>query len=208
MKIILWFIKITGIIPELFYFRRKKYYKNKLNKKIKSPVIFVSNHTSVMDFALYLFAFFGKTVRPIAAEILYKKNAFMNFMLKSVGAIKVERDKFDFNFINESINYLNKGQNIIIFPEGRIPDEKNTIIDFKPSFVEMALEAQVPIVPLYTNGSYGKFKRAKMVIGEPINVIDLYDNNLSQKENLYNISNYVRNYIIELGDILHAEEQK
>lgn len=207
MKLMLWIIKITGIIPELIYFKKKVYYVNKKIKKRKYPAVLVSNHTAVMDFALYMFTFYNRTIRPVAAEILYNKNPFMTFMLKCVGAIRVDRDKYDFNFINKSIEVLNKKDDVIIFPEGRISPTKE-VLDFKPSFVEIALEADVPIIPAYTNGCYGKKAHARVIIGEEINVAKLYDNKLSKNENLINISNYIRNIIIELGDKLYAIEQK
>ena len=205
-KLFIWFVKITGFIPYLFYFRVKKYYMNK-TKKRKYPAIIISNHTAVMDFALYLYVFHNKTIRPLAAEILYNKNKFMTFMLKMVKAIRVDRDLFDFSFIEKSIEAINKGDDVLIFPEGKIPDDKK-IIDFKPSFVEIALETDAPIIPIYTNGSYGKKKRAKIVVGEEIYLSKLYDNNLSKKENIDNLANYVRNVIIDLGEKLYAIEQK
>lgn len=205
-KVFIWFVKITGFIPYLFYFKVKKYYINK-NKKRKYPALLISNHTSVMDFALYLYIFHNKTIRPLAAEILYNKNKFLTFMLKMIGAIRVDRDLFDFSFIEKSIDVINKGEDVLIFPEGRIPTDKN-MLEFKSSFIEIALETDAPIIPIYTNGSYGKKKRAKVFVGEEIYLSKLYDNNLSKKENVENLTNYVRNTIIDLGDKLYAIEQK
>ena len=58
-KIVLWFVKITGVIPQIFYFRKKVYYvnKQKSSRKIKGSAIIISNHKSVFDFALYMFVF-------------------------------------------------------------------------------------------------------------------------------------------------------
>ena len=205
-KIITWFIKITGFIPYVFYYRVKKYYVNK-PKKRKYPAVLISNHTSVMDFPLYMYLYVRRTVRPLAAEILYKKNKFISFTLNNIGAIKVDRDAFDFTFIEKSIEALNKGHDVLIFPESRIPTN-NELLEFKSSFVEIVLEADVPIIPLYTNGSYAKKKRAKIIVGEEIYLSKLYDNNLSKKENIQNLTNYVRNTIIDLGEKLYAIEQK
>ena len=132
---------------------------------------------------------------------------FLTFTLKNIGAIRVDRDLFDFSFIDKSIDALNKGHDILIFPEGRIPTDKK-MLEFKPSFIEIALETNVPIIPIYTNGSYGKKKRARVIIGEEIYLSKLYNNNLSKKENVENLTEYVRNTIISLGDKLYAIEQK
>ena len=205
-KIFIWFVKITGFIPYLFYYRLKKYYVNK-PKKRKHSAILISNHTSVMDFPLYMYVYNSKTIRPLAAEILYNKNKFMTFMLKGINAIRVDRDLYDFSFIEKSIEALNKGHDVLIFPEGKIPTD-GQMLDFKPSFVEIALESDAPIIPLYTNGSYAKKKRAKIMIGEEIYLSKLYDNNISKKENIENLTKYVRNIIVDLGERLYAIEQK
>ena len=205
-KLFIWFVKITGFIPYLFYFRTKRYYVNK-SKKRKHAALLISNHTAVMDFALYLYIFHNRTIRPLAAEILYNKNKFLTFFLKMIGAIRVDRDLFDFSFIEKSIDTLNKGEDVLIFPEGRIPDDKK-MLEFKSSVVEIALETDAPIIPIYTNGSYGKKKRAKVIVGEEIYLSRLYDNNLTKKENIDNLTNYVRNTIVNLEEKLYAIEQK
>ena len=81
-KIIIWFVKITGIIPNLLYLRRKTYYVDKKvqNRKLKEPAIIISNHTSLMDFPLYMFTFFRNTIRPLVAEITYNKNKALKYL--------------------------------------------------------------------------------------------------------------------------------
>lgn len=200
MKILIWFVKITGVIPQLFYYKKKVYYIDKKVKKRKYPAVLVSNHTAVMDFGLYFFVFFKRTVIPLAAEVLYK-NKFMILMLKMVNAIRVDRDKYDFSFIDKSVKKLNKNQDILIFPESKISTTKE-ILDFKPSFVEIALEAEVPIIPMYTTGNYKK--KTIVIIGKEINALDLYDDNISKNENLKKISKYVRDCVKELEVITNA----
>ena len=58
-KIVLWFVKITGYIPHLFYFKKKIYYvnKKKQSRKIKGPAILISNHKTLYDFA-YIYMYF------------------------------------------------------------------------------------------------------------------------------------------------------
>ena len=209
-KIVLWFVKITGWIPNLLYLKRKTYYKNN-NKKIKKrkePVVIISNHTSLMDFPLYMYTFFGSTIRPLVAEITYNKNWFMKIFLKLLGGIKVDRDSFDFSFMGECINSLEKKQSVLIFPEGRLPKKDETeLLPFKPSFVYIALESNAPIIPIYTNGKYGFKGKTRVIVGEKIYVSDLMDENKSTEENINNICNYFRDYIIKLRDELNEKEK-
>ena len=49
-KLFIWFVKITGFIPNLLYLGRKTYYVNKKNqsRKIKGPAVIISTHTSFL----------------------------------------------------------------------------------------------------------------------------------------------------------------
>lgn len=209
-KFVLWFVKITGWIPNLLYLRRKTYYKNnnKIIKKRKEPAVIISNHTSLMDFPLYMYTFMGSTIRPLVAEVTYNKNWLMRVFLKLIGGIKVDRDNYDFSFMGECINALEKKHSVLIFPEGRLPKkEEKELLSFKPSFVYIALESDTPIIPVYTNGKYGLKGKTRVIIGEKIYVNDLMDENKSTEENINNICNYFRDYIIKLRDELNEKEK-
>ena len=209
-KFVLWFVKITGWIPNLLYLRRKTYYKNnnKIIKKRKEPAVIISNHTSLMDFPLYMYTFMGSTIRPLVAEVTYNKNWFMRVFLKLIGGIKVDRDNYDFSFMGECINALEKKHSVLIFPEGILPKkEEKELLSFKPSFVYIALESDTPIIPIYTNGKYGLKGKTRVIIGEKIYVNDLMDENKSTEENINNICNYFRDYIIKLRDELNEKEK-
>lgn len=214
-KIVLGFTKVTGLLPQYFYYKKKIYYENKdkQSRKIKGGSLLISNHFSVFDYPLIMFTFFSRSIRVLIAEIMYRKNKFLSWFLPSLGGIKVDRNNYDFSFTSEMINVLKKGQVGLIFPESRVRTEKddiNKLLDFKPSYVYIALESGVPIIPLYHNGHFGRTKtkndnRARIIIGEPINVYDLYDDKLSEKENITNINNYVSDRIYQLRDLLNAK---
>lgn len=210
-RLFLWFVKVTGYLIAVFYYRKKIYYVNKKesNKKIKGKAIIVSNHTSVWDYPLYMFTFFARTLRVLTAELMFAKSRWMGWFLKKLGCIKVDRDSQDFSFMNESIDALNKGQVVLVFPEARVPrPHENDLLEFKPSFVYIALETGAPIIPVYTNGSYLKKERARVVIGEKIYLQDLYDDARTEKENIAQLCEYVKNSIRVLRDKLNEEEQK
>lgn len=208
-KIILWFVKLTGYIPHLFYFKKKVYYVNKKNqsKRIKGSAIIVSNHRSVFDFALYMYVFMQRDIYALIGEIMYQKGKLFGWFLNKIGGIKVERQNYDFDFVNKAIKKLEKGKVLEIYPESRIPNSiEERMVNFKPSFVYIALESGAPIIPVYTNGEYNTRKRTKVLIGEKIYLRDLYDNTKSEKENIDFLCNYVREYIINLGVLLNEKK--
>ena len=209
-KLVLWFVKITGYIPQLFYFRKKVYYVNKKesNRRIKGSAIIVSNHKRLFDFVLYMYLFLNRNIYTVIGEVMFNKGKLFSWFLKRLGGIKVERDAYDFGFLSKCVNLLNKGKVVEIFPEGRLPlKEEKELLEFKPSFVYLALESGSPIIPIFTNGSYAKKKRTKVVIGEYIYAQDLYDNQKTEKENIDYICNYIKSYINDLGKMIYEEEK-
>ena len=209
-KLVLWFVKLTGFIPQIFYFRKKVYYVNKKesNRRIKGSAIIVSNHKRLFDFALYMYLFLFRDIYTLVGEVMFNKGKVFSWFLKKIGCIKVERENADFSFLSKCTTLLNKGKVVEIFPEARLPLKgETTLNDFKPSFVYLALESNAPIIPIYTNGSYLKKERTKVIIGEKIYAQDLYDNNKTEKENIDFICNYVKNYISNLEKILNEKEK-
>lgn len=196
------FVKVTGWLAQKIVFRTKIYYENKKiqARKIKGAAIIISNHTAVYDYAAFLFVFPTRTLRYQMAEVLFQKKGLGRF-LKAMGGIKVDRNSFNFGFIEESKRILEKGGVVGIFPESRLPkpgEEKP--LPFKPSAAYLALYSGVPVIPVYTNGEYFTKKRAGVMIGTPMNAAELYDESKDEKTNLAEISEKFRQKIIELGN--------
>ena len=217
-RLILWFIKLTGLPIQYIYYRKKIYYEDPTNqrRKIKGGALIVSNHTSVYDYPLIMYTFLGRNIRTLVAEVMFNKGKFMSRMLTHMGAIRVDRDAYDFSFMSTMVKCLEANQVGLVFPEARIgkPEEKTDgLLDFKPSFVYMALEAGVPIIPVYTNGVYGNAKkqkhdRARIVVGKKIRLDELYDHAKSEKENIDYLTDYVREYIKHLGETLERTKDE
>lgn len=198
-----YFTKITAWPIQKIIFATKIIYEDKAlqSRKIKGPAILVSNHTSVFDFAAYLFVFFGRTLRFQMAELLFKKPV-LGVFLKMLGGILVDRNVTDYSFMNKSAYILNNGGVVGVFPEGRIPKpEEIRPLQFKVGAAFLALQTGVPIIPLYTNGSYFKKERAKVVIGAPIYPEAVESMEISDKDKLEKLTEILRNKIIELEKI-------
>ena len=204
------FVKITGYVLWWFLFRPKVYYQNKKvqGRHIKGKAIIMSNHTSVFDYALFLGIFVTRTLRYQMAEVLFRKK-FLGWFLKNMGGIYVNRDTYNFSFIDESVDVLNNGGIVGIFPESRLPrKDEESPLPFKPSGSLVALKSGAPIIPVYTDGVYFKAKRARLIIGTPIYAKDFYDESLSEKDNVKLISQKIREVIVELKNELEREKNK
>ena len=206
-----WFVKITGFIPQWITLRIKVYYedKSKQSRKIRGKAIVISNHITVMDFAVMMFVFLGRTLRCVTAEILYTKNIFLTWFLNLAGAIKVDRNVHDFDFISKCKKILDKGGVVEIYPEARIPDKsEQRPIAFKPSAVYLALESQAPIIPIYTTGPRYFERPTRVIIGCPIDVFELYDDDLSEKENIEIITKHLHSVVLGLKEKLESIENQ
>lgn len=209
MWIKLWnaFVKITAYPVQKAVFRTKVYYEDKRvqRRHIKGKAIVISNHTSVWDYAIYLFVFFSRTFRCQMAEVLFEKQP-LGLFLKMMGGIFVNRNAFDFGFVSKSQEILDKGGVVGIFPESRLPlkNEKRPL-EFKPSAAYLALLSGAPVIPVFTNGKYFTWQRARVIIGTPIDAQALTDSKLSEKENLAAVTKALRDKIIDLERQLNEQ---
>ena len=202
-----WLVKITGWPPYRVVFNTAVYYEDKKvqGRRIKGPAIVICNHTSVWDYAAMLFVFWTRTLRCQMAEVLFKKKPLALF-LKCMGGIYVDRHELSSGFIGKSEDILKKGGVVEIFPESRLPLKgEQRPLPFKPSAAMIALKAEVPVIPVYTNGHYFTSKRARVIIGKPINVHRFVSEERSEKENINYISEMLREKIIDLEKQLNAK---
>lgn len=110
--------------------------------------MFVANHTSMADIMLMLycvknpFVFVGKkelTKIPIFG-FFYKRTC----ILVDRNSQKSRKEVF-----NRAQARLNTGVSICIFPEGGVPDDESVVLDeFKNGAFRLAIDHQIPILPL------------------------------------------------------------
>lgn len=206
-RLLLAIVKLTGILPALLFFKPKIYYMNEnCSKKLPKPCILMSNHKSLMDFALYLMIFPWRTLRFLMAEVLFRKGKLFSWFLYRLGGIYVNRDAFSFDFVGQSLEILDQGGSIGIFPESRLP-VKGKAFPFKPSIAYIGLRTDAPIIPVYTDGNYGLFKRTRVMIGEPIHLPAMEEKELNQE--VYDrVTAQLQKTVEEMGEELKRRVKK
>lgn len=203
-----WFVKITGWLPQALVFRTKIHYSDPSVQKrtLHGPVILASNHTSVMDFAVWMFVFWRSSLHCLMAEILFQRSRLFSWFLRALGGIRVNRDLRDFTFVHKSVEILQKGGLLEIYPEARLPRPgEQRPLPFKPSTVYISMLSGAPILPVYTNGKYFTAQRAQVIIGTPIDVRAMIDPDLSDGENIQNITSFLQKQVTKLE--LELEEK-
>ena len=206
--LILGFVKLTAYLPAMLFFKPKVYYLDKKiqGRKLPKPCILMSNHTSLMDFPLYLILFPWRTIRFLMAEVLFRKGKLFSWFLRSLGGLYVDRDGMSFDFVGQSLEILEKGGTVGIFPQGRLPVGGKPF-PFKPSISYIALRCNAPIVPVYTDGNYGLFKRSHVMIGTPITLPPVEEEDLT-KENYERLTRYLEQQEYKLKEELEQRLKK
>ena len=197
VNLMVFFVKLTGVPMAWLYLkpRVKKLYKKRLPKNC----IIVSNHKSLMDFVLYLVVFPFRTVRFLMAEVLFNKGPLFAKFLFLLGGIRVDRDAKDFSFVSDTIEVLDGGGTVGVFPEGRLPVNGKPF-PFTVSTAYIALNSDAKIVPVYTDGNYGINRRANVVIGEPFDINELKGDGLDQNAQLEHVTNQLHDIIYGLAE--------
>ena len=126
-------------------FRIKINLKQKPEKK--ASYMFIANHTSMADIMLMLatsknpFVFVGK-------KELAKIPLFGFFYKRTCILVDRSSEKSRKAVFLRAQRRLKQGLSICIFPEGGVPDEKVILDDFKDGAFRLAINHQIPIVPL------------------------------------------------------------
>jgi 1-acyl-sn-glycerol-3-phosphate acyltransferase len=197
INLFLAFTRLTGILPALLLFKPRIRRQGNAKRQLPKNCILVSNHKSLMDFVLYLVIFPFKTIRFLAAEVLFSKNTFLAGLLYGLGCIRVDREGKNFGFVSHALEVLEQGGTVGIFPEGRLPIGGKPF-PFTVSAAFIATHANAPVVPIYTDGRYGIGKRAGVVIGEPFFLADYCKEGLSEDAQLKHLTEVLRQKVYDL----------
>lgn len=143
------FFKLARIWAKFILFGMGFWYKvtTEETPEANKSYMFIANHTSMIDIMLMLavvknpFVFVGKK------EL--SKIPLFGFFYKRT-SILVDRDsaKSRFEVYEQAQRRLNQGLSICIFPEGKVPEEHILLDEFKDGAFRLALEHQIPIVPM------------------------------------------------------------
>lgn len=109
--------------------------------------MFVANHTSMIDIMLMLsinenpFVFVGK-------KELAKIPLFGFFYKRTCILVDRTSSKSRMEVFERAQKRLNQRMSICIFPEGGVPDERILLDEFKDGAFRLAIEHEIPVVPM------------------------------------------------------------
>lgn len=173
--------------------------KNKHYIKKGQAYVITPNHSSYLDIIILYqtftqyFVFMGKKELanvPVFSIFFKKMNITVDRSKPSSGKKAMDR----------CADELNKGHSVVIFPEGTISDHVPTMLRFKKGAFKLAIEQQVPILPITFFNNYQRLESAglfsgkagpgiaKAVIHEPISTVGMTQKDLGAlSDKVYNI---------------------
>ena len=113
------------------------------------PLIIVANHQSNIDPPL-LAASLPRRIRFLAKDTIFRP-AIADWFLRSYGAFPLNREAVDVRAIRWVMSQLDHGEAVAVFPEGT--RSKGSLQKGLPGVVQLALKADVPLLPVGITGS-------------------------------------------------------
>lgn len=124
----------------------------------EGPCVLVSNHVSFVD-ALVIGGCIRRPVRFVMDYRIFKVPV-LNFVFRTAGTIPIASAKEDPAMLEaayEKIDvYLQAGEVVCIFPEGRITDNGD-MYAFKKGITRILEKNAVPVIPIALRGLWGSF---------------------------------------------------
>ncbi len=158
-----------------------KIYDKENFDSIEGGLIVCGNHRSMIDPVLLAMAT-KQQIHYMGKKELFESK-FWSFIFKNLlGAFPVDRKGLSLSAIKSSLNILNKGGIIGIYPEGtRVKtgyDEKNA----KSGIALIAHKANVKIMPVYLDGPYKFRGKLRLYIGKEKDYFENYSGKLNSEK--------------------------
>jgi len=148
---VLWLYKVGELFVRLvFFLLTRNLVIGKENVPIHGPVLVVANHLSLADPPLVGISI-GRKSRFMAKEELFR-SPLLRFILISVGAFPVNRQRLDKGTLRRAEQALKQGFPLIMFPEST----RSKTIQLQTAFPGAAMIAArngVPILPIGITGT-------------------------------------------------------
>lgn len=169
---------IYTIVRYIVWFIYKVYYKISFEGLENIPqdksCVYASNHRSYAD-PVFITIPVKKRFAYMAKEELFKGNKFFKFIIEMMGAFPVVRGSGDMSVITTSVEKLESGRNLVIFPEGtRSKDGK--VGKGKTGVAMIAAKSGRDVVPvgIVYEGELKFRKKVTVKFGEPISAEKLH----------------------------------
>jgi 1-acyl-sn-glycerol-3-phosphate acyltransferase len=163
------------------------------------PVIFASNHISLLDPPVLGYAV-HREVYFVAKEELFQLRRFFTRLIQYFNAISIRRDG-DIRALRIILKVLKDRISLIIFPEGT-RSKTGELLPFLPGVGLIALKSRIPVVPVFIRNTnaplidiFTRKRRIEVRFGRPI-----FPNGYAlNRDGYHQFTNYLRERVISLS---------
>ncbi len=139
--------------------------------------IVIANHISMWEVFFIPRMLLPRRTVFMAKSELFEKNAFVSWVIRTVGAFPVKRGTADIGAIKRSLDVIKSGDIFAIFPEGtRNKNLDGSLLKFNNGVGYIALMSGVPVVPVFFDHMTDRFKPfrpIRIVVGPPVDLAAL-----------------------------------
>lgn len=132
--------------------------------RLKTPSILIANHTSMWDPLMMLAIFFHKKSIVVAKDQVEDPH-FSWALTRIKCVIPCDRFNLDTEWALLAKRELEKGNNVIIFPEGKCRYD-GLLNEFKTGFAFLARSTGAPVLSVGLDGIYKFGHRTRIVVGD------------------------------------------
>lgn len=172
----------------------------------RGGLLIAANHSSYLDIPLL-----GSGIRRRVA-FLGRQDLFplpgLRPILQWLGWIPIRMDRLDRTGFGLATSLINKGQAVVIFPEGK-RSEDGQLKAGKQGLGVLVAETGCPVVPVYLEGIHNvlpvgarwpRLQPVRVIVGKPIDFTSV-QGRLSGKQFYRYVSQTVMEHIAELGQV-------
>lgn len=168
----------------------------------KEPVLFVINHSSMLD-SFILISSIPKPIGVVIADVpVWKNIPIVRHWINITKSVYMNREnnREGVKSINKCAENIKEGQSMAIFPEGDltwVKDPKSLVSDFRAGALKIAYKAKCPIVPMVIKNSKGTYEGY-----EPVGKINSKDVEVEFLNPIYSHLENPKLKTVELANII------
>ncbi len=141
----------------------------------------------------------------------FDKVRLLRWIFKTFHAIPVRRGDADLTSTKITIDRLEKGHNVCVFPEGHRNPATNCLLEFRKGAALYALKSKCPIRLFYIWDQTKIFRKNYMLMGEEFTLEQFYDRPVN-KALIEEVTAYLRDKVdqlrLQLNEILAKKGKK
>lgn len=175
-------------------------------EKLRGGAILAMNHTGFGDPFVTSVCFWYRRVFFLAAETVMQ-GKLRTLLLKGTGCIRIDRNISDLEAVKKCVQLLRDGRMLTVFPQGGLTDGEEDV-KVKSGAVLMALQAGVPIVPMYSLKREHWYERKVVVVADPIDCRDYITKKIPSMKDIERVSHALRESMEQCKEVCERMKKK